>query len=603
MNTEKELSPEINSAPQALALSDIEEGMGHNVTRAQGLQEELALRRASLLQDSAEAQALKGQEELLVEIVEEEMAHQTQVSVLSHLHLRQAEEIRAQSNEIKRLSTLLEKQQTLLEQVQESQKQHSASVAQRAQPSTSRLSELQQEAFQYLPSTVNVRCGMDIQHLSSISQNIPVAGRQHFGDELAEEATWGSNHPCYVDFAGSEEGGFTSTPLKSAAKVGEDYTLLPQQKQARQSLLTSAVSPPSYDMQMALCKFCKLHKPKINKLKGGYSATANLIFQSWLKDIRVQVEDRNLSQRKAMQLIKDFTAEHAHNEVEFYMGMVVDEQQTFEGLIQHLKNAFQSGETTSELISNFYARAQKKNESKEAFADELQILVHKIIDRKPEFRKDANEQLKGQYVHKLKDPYYAAIACSMLQSSEDSESLTQFWGHLAMTFGGRSKSGKTSSHTVAIETSLYVISEEAGEHRLLKNSRQRQRKIKQQASQISSLEAQNKKLGQLLEPKFLVETITRVVASNLNMGKPNTTESSPSGFISKPYLGRPHPSQLAPGVDSSLDPSLTCRYCKDTGHLKENCVKLTQHLAWNKQEAKTETNKNVPPKNSINKEN
>ena len=154
---EKEQSPKMNSALQALALSEIEEGMGHNVTRAQGLQEEIAQRRASLLQDSAEAQALKGQEELLAEIVEEEMAHQTQVSVLSHLHLRQAEEIRAQSDEIKRLSTLLKEQQTLLEQVQENQKQVSASVAQKAQPPTSRLSELQQEVFQYLPGTVNAR--------------------------------------------------------------------------------------------------------------------------------------------------------------------------------------------------------------------------------------------------------------------------------------------------------------------------------------------------------------------------------------------------------------------------------------------------------------
>ena len=356
-------------------------------------------------------------------------------------------------------------------------------------------------------------------------------------------------------------------------------------------------------MQMAACELHKLHEPKINKLKGGYSATANLIFQSWLKDIRAHVEDRNLSQREAMQLIKDFTAECAHDKVEFYMGMVTDEQQTFEGLIQHLKNAFQSGKTTSELISNFYARAQKKNESEEAFADELQILVHKIIARKPEFREDANEQLKSQYVHKLKDPYYAAIAHSMLQSLEDSESFTQFWGHLAMTFGGRSKLGKTSSHTAAIKTSSYVISEEAGEHRLSKNSRQRQRKIEQQASQISSLEAQSKKLGQLLDPKFLVETITRVVASNLNMGKPNTNESSPSGFVSKPYLGRPHPSQLALGIDGSLDPSLICRYCKDTGHLKENCVKLTQHLAWDKQEPKNELNGNMQPKNSINREN
>ena len=351
--------------------------------------------------------------------------------------------------------------------------------------------------------------------------------------------------------------------------------MLPQQEQARQSLLASKVSPPSYDMQMAAWEFRKLCEPKINKLKGGYSAMANLIFQSWLKDIRVHVEDRNLTEREAIQLVKDFTAEHACNEVEFYMGMVADDQQTFEGLVQHLKNAFQSGETTSKLISNFYARAQKKNESEEAFADDLQILVCKIIARKPEFREDVNEQLKCQFAHKLKDPHYAAIARSMLQSSEDTESFTQFRGHLAMTFGGRSKSGKTSSHTAAIETSSYVISEEAGERKLSKNSRQRQRKIEQQASQISSLEAQNKKLGQLLEPKFLVETITRAVASNLNMGKTNNTESSPSGFVSKPYLGRPRPSQLAPGVDGSLDPSLTCRYCKDTGHLKENCVKLT----------------------------
>ena len=181
------------------------------------------------------------------------MAYWTQVSVLSHLHLRQAEEIRAQSNEIKRLSTLLEKQQTLLEQVQENQRQSSVSSAQRAQPPTSRLSELQQEAFQYLPGTVNVRHRTGIQHLSGLSQNIPVAGRQYFEDELAEEATWGSIHPCYVHFAGSEKGGFTSTPLKSAAIVGEDYSLLPQQKQVRQSLLTNTVSSPRYDMQMAAC--------------------------------------------------------------------------------------------------------------------------------------------------------------------------------------------------------------------------------------------------------------------------------------------------------------------------------------------------------------
>ena len=252
MNPENtEARPKLNSALQALALSNIEERMGHNVTRAQGLQEELAQRRTSLLQNSAEAQALKGQEELLAEIVEEEMTHQTQVSVLSHLHLRQAVEIKAQSSEIKRLSTLLEKQQTLLEQVQEQQQQSSVSQVQRAQPSTSQLNELQREAFEILPGTVNIRHGTGIEHLSSLSQNIPVAGRQYFEDELAEEATWGSNHPHHVCFASSQKGGLTSTPLQSAVRVGEDNSLLPQQRKARESLLTSTVCPSKYDMQMA----------------------------------------------------------------------------------------------------------------------------------------------------------------------------------------------------------------------------------------------------------------------------------------------------------------------------------------------------------------
>ena len=107
-------------------------------------------------------------------------------------------------------------------------------------------------------------------------------------------------------------------------------------------------------MKVAVQEFCKLRETKINKLKGGYSATANLIFQSWLKDINAHVEDQNLTEREAIQLVKDFTAERARDEVEFYMGMIADEQQSFDGLVTHLKNAFQLGETMSELVSDFY---------------------------------------------------------------------------------------------------------------------------------------------------------------------------------------------------------------------------------------------------------
>ena len=212
-------------------------------------------------------------------------------------------------------------------------------------------------------------------------------------------------------------------------------------------------------MKVAVQEFCKLHEPKINKLKGGYSATANLIFQLWLKDINIHVKDQNLTEREAIQLVKDFTAERALcNEVEFYMGMIMDDQQTFDGLVNHLKNAFQSGETMSELISDFYGCHQKRNELEDVFANDLQVLVRKIIAQKPSFRAEANEQLKHQYAHKLHDQYYAAIAHSALQTSDPMETFTQFHGRLALTFGSCSRLGKVSSQAAAIETTASTIS-------------------------------------------------------------------------------------------------------------------------------------------------
>ena len=64
--------------------------------------------------------------------------------------------------------------------------------------------------------------------------------------------------------------------------------------------------PPIYEMKVAVQEFCKLHEPKTNKLKGGYSATANLIFQSWLKDINVHVEDQNLTEREGHSIGQGF---------------------------------------------------------------------------------------------------------------------------------------------------------------------------------------------------------------------------------------------------------------------------------------------------------
>ena len=88
---------------------------------------------------------------------------------------------------------------------------------------------------------------------------------------------------CALHFQPS--GGFTSTPRRH---LKEDRL---------RARINSDIYPSGYEMKVAVQEFCKLCKPKINKLKGGYSATANLIFQSWLKDVNIHVEDQNLTKR------------------------------------------------------------------------------------------------------------------------------------------------------------------------------------------------------------------------------------------------------------------------------------------------------------------
>ena len=59
----------------------------------------------------------------------------------------------------------------------------------------------------------------------------------------------------------------------------------------------------------------KKREPKITKLKGGYSTSATLIFNSWLKDIEMYVFERKLSNGNTIQLVEDCTSDQARNAV------------------------------------------------------------------------------------------------------------------------------------------------------------------------------------------------------------------------------------------------------------------------------------------------
>ena len=135
-----------------------------------------------------------------------------------------------------------------------------------------------------------------------------------------------------------------------------------------------------------------------------------------------------LSQWETIQLVKDYTSEHAQLKVEYYLGLTPKSEQSFHGLIDHLTLAFQSCEMVSSLIAAFYNQSQKAQETKDMFADELQVLVRKTVAHKPEFISNVNQALKHQFAQNLRDPYFGVVARGQCLSSPDSESFTQFLG-------------------------------------------------------------------------------------------------------------------------------------------------------------------------------
>ena len=60
------------------------------------------------------------------------------------------------------------------------------------------------------------------------------------------------------------------------------------------------------------------------------------------------------------------------------------------------------------------------------FADELQVLVRKIVAHKPECISEVNQALKHQFAQNLRDPYFGAVARGQYLSSPDSKNFTQF---------------------------------------------------------------------------------------------------------------------------------------------------------------------------------
>ena len=355
------------------------------------------------------------------QIIEEEQAHRAQVAALSQMQLQAMERVAEQERELRRLSNLMAEHQAILRTSPERPQPQS--------PPTSpphNLARLRDEVQDVLPGIVNIVRGA----VDRVGQVHDLGNPPTFRGDTLEDILMEQQEEEEVPVTPQRQVRFeTSTPIirpveqpreriqtSKVSQVPSMEKILPRYPEVR-DLYEEGFSQ---SLQAAATEFKKLREPKVAKFKGGYSSDASLVFQSWLKDIQVYTIECCLSQWEAIQLVKDYTSEQARSEVEYYLGLTPKQEQSFQGLINHLGLAFQFCETVSSLIADFYNRCQRTRETEDAFADKLQILVRKIIARKPEFIHKANQALKHQFTQNLRDPYFQVVARGQCLSSPDS---------------------------------------------------------------------------------------------------------------------------------------------------------------------------------------
>ena len=143
------------------------------------------------------------------------------------------------------------------------------------------------------------------------------------------------------------------------------------------------------------------------------------------------------------------------------------------------------------------------------------------------------------------------------------------------------------------------------------NSRQRQHKMDAQAAEIAQMKTElnkalqeNKQLKSFFSLNKMVEAMTKVVRAMTVQSCPTSTSKGTQYQGASSFIGRPRPPQLACGADGTLLPSITCNYCKDIGHFKDNCVwlnnkfahELAQEQVMQKASAKSGSAKSLPKK-------
>ena len=420
------------------------------------------------------------------------------------------------------------------------------------EPAGDQLGQLKQDIFNFLPGTVKTDRGGAVTNTTINWDNTTL-------------------RPKHVTFATSTPKVTTEDMVRLAALLAAETT------RVSQTVPTGSLGDQSTLINLA-SKFKKMREPKIQKLKGGNTSSAQLFITGWIKEVHAVIHDRTLTDEEGVQLIREFTESKARQQVDFYLDMTPNP--TTEGVLDHLVSTFSSGEDESSIKIEFYSRKQLARESEDDYAEILQILTRKIMIANPAFQAECNSALIHQFANGLHDEIIRPLAKDLV-NRKPGIPFIKFRSEVANLSGSRLKRTLTKVTT-------NVVEEDEEIERPNKKTKQDRQSLD---TQIKTLLEQNRSLSQkvdslaTLQNSNLTEAVSQAVNYTANrFGGQNKPQSQPSNSTSdkaresKPFLGKELPPKPTKGKDGSLNVTETCNYCKNPGHLLDNCVKLQDHI-------------------------
>ena len=253
---------------------------------------------------------------------------------------------------------------------------------------------------------------------------------------------------------------------------------------------------------------------------------------------------------------------------------------TVEEVLDHLIATFSMGEDKSAIKSEFYSCNQLSQETEDDYAEVLQLLARKILIINPGFQTECNGALVHQFANEIRDDIIRPLAKDLVSHKPDIQ-FVKFRAEVA------NLSGSCQKRTIT-KVSSNALDEDNEEGQPSKKGHSESSNID---SQIKALVEQSKTLTSKLDNLVQFQTshldiMTKAVghqqSAHFPKSHPQTsTDSSNSTTKQKegtPYLGKALPPKPTAGKNGQLNVTESCNYCKNPGHLINNCRKLQDRI-------------------------